>query len=135
MSAQHADVRDPSSDPTASYALEPAFVRTLTDQVLATSGTSVPTYCPFNGQPLGSIPQSRAADVEEAFRRARRAQQQWARTSIDERQIRELATLTFVHEAGNVILLGPPGVGKTHLSVGLAIEAISGGHSAYFVSA
>jgi DNA replication protein DnaC len=37
--------------------------------------------------------------------------------SIDERQIRELRTLRFVHEASNVILLGPPGVGKTHLAV------------------
>ena len=33
--------------------------------------------------------------------------------SIDERQIRELRTLPFVHEASNVILLGPPGVGKS----------------------
>lgn len=32
--------------------------------------------------------------------------------SIDERQVRELATLTFVQEASNIILLGPPGLGK-----------------------
>ena len=86
MSAQPTDLRDPSSDPTASYALEPAVVRRLTDRLLATSGTSVPTYCPFNGQPIGTVPQSTSADVEEAFRRARRAQEKWARTSIDERQ-------------------------------------------------
>jgi succinate-semialdehyde dehydrogenase/glutarate-semialdehyde dehydrogenase len=86
MSAPHTELRDPSSDPTASYALEPSFVRNLTDQLVATSGDSVPTYCPFNGQPLGSIPQSTASDVDEAFRRARTAQEQWARTSIDERQ-------------------------------------------------
>jgi DNA replication protein DnaC len=55
--------------------------------------------------------------------------------SIDEKQIRELQTLRFVQEASNVILLGPPGVGKTHLSVGLAMEAIRGGYSAYFVTA
>lgn len=55
--------------------------------------------------------------------------------SIDERQIRELATLRFVHEHSNVILLGPPGVGKTHLSIALAVQAISGGFGAYFVSA
>ena len=40
--------------------------------------------------------------------------------SIDERQIRELRSLRFVHEASNAIFLGPPGVGKTHLSVALA---------------
>jgi DNA replication protein DnaC len=34
--------------------------------------------------------------------------------SIDERQVRELATLSFVADAANVVLLGPPGVGKTH---------------------
>jgi DNA replication protein DnaC len=55
--------------------------------------------------------------------------------SIDERQIRELATLRFVSEVSNVILLGPPGVGKTHLAVALALEAIQGGHSAYFATA
>ena len=46
--------------------------------------------------------------------------------AIDERQIRELATLTFISETANVLFLGPPGVGKSHLSVALAIEAGSG---------
>ena len=55
--------------------------------------------------------------------------------SIDERQIKDLQTLRFISEAGNVILLGPPGVGKTHLAVGLAIEAIKGGFGAYFITA
>jgi DNA replication protein DnaC len=55
--------------------------------------------------------------------------------SIDERQIRELRTQRYVHDASNVILLGPPGVGKTHLSVGLAIESIKAGMSAYFITA
>jgi DNA replication protein DnaC len=55
--------------------------------------------------------------------------------SIDEKQIRELRTLRFVHEASNVILLGPPGVGKTHLSVALAEAAIQSGFGAYFMTA
>jgi DNA replication protein DnaC len=55
--------------------------------------------------------------------------------SIDERQIRELRTLRFVHEASNAIFLGPPGVGKTHLSVALAQAAIQAGFGAYFMTA
>lgn len=55
--------------------------------------------------------------------------------SIDERQVRELRTLRFIHEASNVILLGPPGVGKTHLAVALAEAAIRAGQPAYFKTA
>src|SRR5580693_115161 len=55
--------------------------------------------------------------------------------SIDERQVRELRTLRFVHESSNVILLGPPGVGKTHLAVALAETAIQSGQAAYFMTA
>src|SRR2546425_7039698 len=55
--------------------------------------------------------------------------------SIDERQIRELRSLRFIHEASNVIFLGPPGLGKTHLSVALAAAAIQSGFAAYFISA
>jgi DNA replication protein DnaC len=54
--------------------------------------------------------------------------------SIDERQIRELRSLRFIHEASNVFL-GPPGVGKTHLSVALAEAAIRAGLGAYFITA
>jgi DNA replication protein DnaC len=55
--------------------------------------------------------------------------------SIDERQIRELRSLRFIHEASNVVLLGPPGVGKTHLSVAFAEAAIQSGFGAYFMTA
>jgi DNA replication protein DnaC len=43
--------------------------------------------------------------------------------SIDPKIIRELATCRFIADADNVLLLGPPGVGKTHLSVALGLKA------------
>ena len=76
---------DPEHDPTASYALEPELVRSLTSRVIATSGRSVPTYTPLTGQPLAMIPQSTEADVKDAYARARGAQQAWAQTSLDQR--------------------------------------------------
>ena len=76
---------DPEHDPTASYALDPAYVRALTGRVVASSGQEVASYTPLTGQPLAMVPQSSAADVAEAFDRARRAQQAWAQTSLDHR--------------------------------------------------
>ncbi len=54
--------------------------------------------------------------------------------SIDKKQIAELLTLRFLRGAENVVLLGPPGVGKTHIAVALAQETIAQGYSAYFVT-
>lgn len=55
--------------------------------------------------------------------------------SVDKRQVKELATLSFVTDAANVLLLGPPGVGKTHLAVALGLRAIDQGYGVYCVRA
>ena len=84
-SSQQVGPADPEHDPTASYALDPAYVRALTNRVVSTTGTAEPSYTPITGQPLAMIPQSSEADVQEAYARARHAQRAWARTSLDER--------------------------------------------------
>lgn len=52
---------------------------------------------------------------------------------IDRKVVRELAGLAFVERSENVILLGPPGVGKTHLAVALGVKAADAGHRVLFM--
>lgn len=54
--------------------------------------------------------------------------------SINDRQIRELATMRFIANGENVLLLGPPGVGKTHLAIALGMTAIAQSLSVYFLT-
>lgn len=53
---------------------------------------------------------------------------------LDPRRVRDLAGLGFVKNHANIALLGPPGVGKTHLAVALAVAACQAGYSIYFTS-
>lgn len=54
--------------------------------------------------------------------------------SIDEEKILKLADLSFIDKKENIFLLGPPGVGKTHLAIGLAIKACMARYRVLFQS-
>jgi DNA replication protein DnaC len=54
--------------------------------------------------------------------------------SLDRAQVMDLASLAFLAHKQNLLLLGPPGVGKTHLAVALAICACQNGSSVYFTT-
>lgn len=49
--------------------------------------------------------------------------------------VAHLATATFIDAAQNLVLLGPPGTGKTHLAIGLGIKAAHAGHRVLFATA
>jgi DNA replication protein DnaC len=58
-----------------------------------------------------------------------------AATGLDKSLINELGTCRYLASATNVIMIGPPGVGKTHLAVGLARAAAQAGYRTYFTTA
>ncbi len=58
-----------------------------------------------------------------------------AQPSIDEALIRDLATCRYTEDATNILLIGPPGVGKTHLAIGLGHQAAEAGYRTYYTTA
>lgn len=99
-------------------------------------------YKTFLAQALETEWQGRYQRGIEA--RLRQARFPWVKTleqfdfefqpSLDRRQVRELAGMSFVERAHNVVLLGPPGVGKTHLAIALGVKAVECGYSVLFLT-
>jgi len=55
--------------------------------------------------------------------------------SVDQKLVRELAVGRYIAQAENVLIFGPPGVGKTHLAIALGRAAVEAGYSTLFTSA
>ncbi len=53
--------------------------------------------------------------------------------SLSQKQLNQLKELHWLEQAYNLVLLGPPGVGKSHLAIGLGIQAVQRGYKAYFI--
>ena len=77
---------DPEHVLRATYALDRAYVRRLTEHVVHTDGQEVIVTSPATGQPIGSVPTSTATDVAVAFDIARDAARAWSQTSFQERE-------------------------------------------------
>jgi DNA replication protein DnaC len=113
------------------------------DAVLADAARKEPTYLDFLDQLLREELASKARKrismgIQIAHFPAVKTLDEFDfkyQPSVDAKLVRELATGRYIAGAENVLLFGPPGVGKTHLAVGLGRAAVETGHSALFVSA
>lgn len=113
------------------------------DTVLDEAGRESPTYLDFLDQVLRAEIASKGdkrirMGIQIAHFPVQKTLEEFdftAQPSIDPRLVRDLATGRFVANATNVLLFGPPGVGKTHLAIGLGRACVQAGYSVLFVTA
>ncbi len=56
-------------------------------------------------------------------------------TSVEESRLKDMAELAFIEQNENIVFLGPPGVGKTHLAIALGVAAVEAGYNVLFCRA
>lgn len=79
-------IADPETDPTATYAVDPALTRRLVRRVVAGARAATQTtHAPFSGSPVAVLPISTADDVRVAVDAARVAQRAWSRRPLASR--------------------------------------------------
>ena len=113
------------------------------DAILSQAARAEPTYLDFLDQILGEETEAKqrkrvAMGIQIAHFPSAKTLEDFDfkfQPSIDQKLIRELATGRFVATAENVLMFGPPGVGKTHLAVALGRAVVEAGHSVLFVTA
>ena len=113
------------------------------DGILSQAARAEPTYLDFLDQILGEETDAKqrkrvAMGIQIAHFPTVKTLDEFEfkfQPSIDAKLVRELATGRFIAGAENVLMLGPPGVGKTHLAIALGRAAVEAGHSVLFVTA
>jgi len=113
------------------------------DGILSQAARAEPTYLDFLDQILGEETDAKqkkrvAMGIQIAHFPTVKTLEDFEfkfQPSIDAKLVRELATGRFIAGAENVLMLGPPGVGKTHLAIALGRAAVEAGHSVLFVTA
>ncbi|HEY5946164.1 MAG TPA: IS21-like element helper ATPase IstB [Kofleriaceae bacterium] len=113
------------------------------DGILSQAARAEPTYLDFLDQILAEETDAKqkkrvAMGIQIAHFPAVKTLEEFDfkfQPSVDQKLVRELATGRFIASAENVLMFGPPGVGKTHLAIGLGRAAVEAGHSVLFVTA